>query len=165
MHKQLTQSRCSDPSIGGPLLVTVPHSTFIYTLCAPDTEGRWSAADQERNFIWKSFPDIPTLMIRQSCGWQRRECTTQIWVASESTQNVPKYVEWADNAENFCTPSFYQIKPPATLPCKNLRTPDLFQNVLMRVSQILVVHWSSIAVKIISIITSFTVLQSISNQL
>ena len=45
----------------------------------------------------------------------------------------------ADNARSFCTPSFYQIKPPATTPCKNLRTPHLFQYVLMRFSQILVV--------------------------
>ena len=39
----------------------------------------------------------------------------------------------------FGLPSFYQIKPPTTLPCKNVLTPHLFQNVLMKVSQILVV--------------------------
>ena len=48
---------------------------------------------------WSDQGLLYTPWIRQSCGWQRRECTTQIWVASESTQNVPKYVEWADNAK------------------------------------------------------------------
>ena len=46
----------------------------------------------------------------------------------------------ADNARSFYTPSFYQIKPPVTPPCRNLRTPHLFQNVLMKVSQIWVVR-------------------------
>ena len=38
-----------------------------------------------------------------------------------------------------CQSSFYQIEPPATLPCKDPRTPHLFLYELMRVSQILVV--------------------------
>ena len=48
--------------------------------------------------------------------------------------------DWVSGCKSLLTPSFYQIKPPGTLPCKNLRTPHLFQNILMRVSQILVVR-------------------------
>ena len=59
MYKQLTQSRSSDLSIGGPLLVTVPLFTFISTLCDPDTERRWSAVDQAEQ---------PTLVHPQADG-------------------------------------------------------------------------------------------------
>ena len=32
----------------------------------------------------------------------------------------------ADNSRSFCQPTFYQIKPPSMMPCKNLLTPHLF---------------------------------------
>ena len=64
MYQQLTQSRSSDLSTGGPPLVTVHLSTFISTLCDPDTERRWSAVDQAELYLEKfprySYFDDPT---------------------------------------------------------------------------------------------------------
>ena len=48
----------------------------------------------------------------------------------------------ADSNRSFSQPSSFQNKSPATKLCKNLRTPHLFHDVLMRVSQILVVAQS-----------------------
>ena len=43
-------------------------------------------------------------------------------------------------ASSFCLPSFYQMKPHDLLPYKNQFTPHMFLYLLVKVSQILVVH-------------------------
>ena len=58
MYKQLTQSRYSDLSIGGPLLVTVLLYIYLCIVRSGHREGRWSDVTK-LNFIRKSFSDIP----------------------------------------------------------------------------------------------------------
>ena len=110
----------------------------LRTVCLRGREAQWAAVTTSVTSEPVCTSVAPHLNTGLRC--QEKYFTTQILAASKSTQ-ISKYMYGvrriiAENAKSFGPPSFYQIKPPATLPCKNLRTPHLIQNVLMKVSQI-----------------------------